>query len=357
MWLAQRASELRARFYLLGHRSDVPDLLAGADLAVITSDWEARQLFAQEALRAGVPLIATAVGGLPGLVGDAAGADPAGRRRRARRRGARPARRPGACAPTTPPAGPRQAGDLARRGRHRRRRAGRVRVGDDERPGRSGDAPRGCAACWTACGRTRPDRAALTFASRPVLAAVPAGRAGRRREPGRAGRATGDRRAAGHRRLRHRGRRRPGCAGTTSTRSAPPPCGRRRPAGSIGWLSVRSAHRTTCPADGWLTLGAGNYAVWDTERVTGQCHPVAPALEQPDGIGANLPDHAPGRPRQPGQAAVRGGARRARRVGALHGRRSAPVPPSPPPARSAGSTSYAPALPADRQGPARPTVC
>ena len=45
---------------------------AGADLAVVTSDWEARQLFAQEALRAGVPLVTTAVGGLPGLVGDAA---------------------------------------------------------------------------------------------------------------------------------------------------------------------------------------------------------------------------------------------------------------------------------------------
>jgi glycosyltransferase involved in cell wall biosynthesis len=71
MWLAQRASETRSPFHLLGHRTDVPDLLAGADLAVITSDWEARQLFAQEALRAGVPLIATAVGGLPGLVGDA----------------------------------------------------------------------------------------------------------------------------------------------------------------------------------------------------------------------------------------------------------------------------------------------
>ncbi len=72
MLLAQRASELRAKFFLLGHRKDVSDLLAGADLAVITSDWEARQLFAQEALRAGVPLITTAVGGLPGLVGDAA---------------------------------------------------------------------------------------------------------------------------------------------------------------------------------------------------------------------------------------------------------------------------------------------
>jgi glycosyltransferase involved in cell wall biosynthesis len=39
---------------------------------VVTSDWEARQLFAQEALRAGVPLVATAVGGLPELVGSAA---------------------------------------------------------------------------------------------------------------------------------------------------------------------------------------------------------------------------------------------------------------------------------------------
>ena len=78
MALAQRASQTRARLSLLGHRTDVPDLLAGADLAVITSDWEARQLFAQEALRAGVPLVTTAVGGLPGLVGDAAVLVPAG---------------------------------------------------------------------------------------------------------------------------------------------------------------------------------------------------------------------------------------------------------------------------------------
>ena len=72
MSLAQQASEWRAPFYLLGRRADVPDLLAGADLAVVTSDWEARQLFAQEALTSGVPLITTAVGGMPGLVEDAA---------------------------------------------------------------------------------------------------------------------------------------------------------------------------------------------------------------------------------------------------------------------------------------------
>ena len=78
MLLAQRASAVRAPVTLLGHRHDVPDLLAGADLAVVTSDWEARQLFAQEALRAGVPLVATAVGGLPDLVGDAAKLVPPG---------------------------------------------------------------------------------------------------------------------------------------------------------------------------------------------------------------------------------------------------------------------------------------
>lgn len=59
--------------------------------------------------------------------------------------------------------------------------------------------------------------------------------------------------------------------------------------GSVGWLSVKSAHSTTCPADGWLTLGAGNYAAWNTETVTGQCKPVAPTLTRPDNIGANLP--------------------------------------------------------------------
>lgn len=70
--LASRVSTSRAPVTLLGHRDDVADLLAAADLAVVSSLWEARQLFAQEALRAGVPLVATAVGGLPDLVGEAA---------------------------------------------------------------------------------------------------------------------------------------------------------------------------------------------------------------------------------------------------------------------------------------------
>ncbi|MCM2580593.1 glycosyltransferase family 4 protein [Streptomyces meridianus] len=57
---------------LLGCRDDVPDLLAAADVALLTTPWESRAVFAQQALRAGVPLVATAVGGTPELVGDAA---------------------------------------------------------------------------------------------------------------------------------------------------------------------------------------------------------------------------------------------------------------------------------------------
>ncbi|QES52681.1 glycosyltransferase [Streptomyces venezuelae] len=56
---------------LLGRRPDVAELLAAADVAVLPSRWEARSLLAQEALRAGVALVATAVGGVPELVGDA----------------------------------------------------------------------------------------------------------------------------------------------------------------------------------------------------------------------------------------------------------------------------------------------
>lgn len=70
--LRAHAARVRSPVQLLGARDDVADLLAHATLVVLPSDWEARPLVAQEALRAGVPLIATAVGGVPGLVGDAA---------------------------------------------------------------------------------------------------------------------------------------------------------------------------------------------------------------------------------------------------------------------------------------------
>lgn len=70
--LAAQISSAGAPVVLLGHRPDVSDLLAAADLAVVSSVWEARQLFAQEALRSGTPLVSTAVGGLPELLGDGA---------------------------------------------------------------------------------------------------------------------------------------------------------------------------------------------------------------------------------------------------------------------------------------------
>lgn len=70
--LEQRIAATRAPVRLLGRRTDVADLLAAADVVVLASRWEARALVAQEALRAGVPLVATAVGGVPDLVGGAA---------------------------------------------------------------------------------------------------------------------------------------------------------------------------------------------------------------------------------------------------------------------------------------------
>ncbi|MFE8950225.1 glycosyltransferase family 4 protein [Streptomyces sp. NPDC007856] len=57
---------------LIGAREDVPELLTAADLALLTSSWESRSVLAQEALYARVPLVATRVGGIPDLVGDAA---------------------------------------------------------------------------------------------------------------------------------------------------------------------------------------------------------------------------------------------------------------------------------------------
>ncbi|MFF2331533.1 MULTISPECIES: glycosyltransferase family 4 protein [unclassified Streptomyces] len=57
---------------IIGGHDDTAGLLAAADLAVLSSRWEARSVLAQEALRLRVPLVATAVGGVPELVGDGA---------------------------------------------------------------------------------------------------------------------------------------------------------------------------------------------------------------------------------------------------------------------------------------------
>ncbi|MEV0461070.1 hypothetical protein [Catellatospora methionotrophica] len=73
--------------------------------------------------------------------------------------------------------------------------------------------------------------------------------------------------------------------------------------GSIGSLSTRSAHTPTCPADGWLTLGAGNLAertgvgekpadgqVEPNPDLPVQCEKLDVAIERPDAVGAYLPD-------------------------------------------------------------------
>ena len=67
--LASRIADSAAPVRLLGPRSDVADLLAAADLAVLPSHWEGSPLAAHEALQAGCPLVATAVGGVPALTG------------------------------------------------------------------------------------------------------------------------------------------------------------------------------------------------------------------------------------------------------------------------------------------------
>lgn len=70
--LAARIAADRLPMRLLGAREDVADLLHAADLALLTSSWEARALAAQEALVTGLPLISTRVGGIEELVGEAA---------------------------------------------------------------------------------------------------------------------------------------------------------------------------------------------------------------------------------------------------------------------------------------------
>lgn len=70
--LSDRIAAEKLPVALLGYRTDVPDLLAAADMLVVSSRWEARSLVVQEAMRAGVPVVSTAVGGIPELVGDAA---------------------------------------------------------------------------------------------------------------------------------------------------------------------------------------------------------------------------------------------------------------------------------------------
>jgi hypothetical protein len=61
--------------------------------------------------------------------------------------------------------------------------------------------------------------------------------------------------------------------------------------GSIGALSVRSAHQPTCPGDGWISLGAGNYAQLTFNSMEDSiCPRIGVTIESRD-QGAALPEY------------------------------------------------------------------
>ncbi|WP_035910963.1 glycosyltransferase [Knoellia sinensis] len=72
--LADEISSLHARLglgdkvRLLGYRTDVPELLAASDIFVLASAFEGLPVSIMEAMHAGLPVVATAVGGVPEAV-------------------------------------------------------------------------------------------------------------------------------------------------------------------------------------------------------------------------------------------------------------------------------------------------
>ena len=68
----RRAVELgmAAKVHFLGMQGEVADLLSASDVFALSSDWEGTPLAVMEAMAAGLPVVATAVGGVPELVSD-----------------------------------------------------------------------------------------------------------------------------------------------------------------------------------------------------------------------------------------------------------------------------------------------
>lgn len=70
--LQLRIDALRVPVRLLGHRTDVADLIAAADAVVSTARWEGQPVGLQEALHSGAAIVATDAGGTGAVVADAA---------------------------------------------------------------------------------------------------------------------------------------------------------------------------------------------------------------------------------------------------------------------------------------------
>jgi glycosyltransferase involved in cell wall biosynthesis/GT2 family glycosyltransferase len=68
-----RREGLGDRVHLLGFRDDIPDLLAAADVYVMPSRSEGLPLALLEAMFAGLPVVASAVGGIPDALGEGGG--------------------------------------------------------------------------------------------------------------------------------------------------------------------------------------------------------------------------------------------------------------------------------------------